>query len=37
VAVHDFIIEVGDVPDTPPYFLEAPPITRIPESAAVVS
>ena len=33
VAVHDFIIVVEDVPDSPPYFLIAHPVTRLPETA----
>ena len=36
VAVHDFILLVEDVPDSPPYFLIAPPVTRLPETARQV-
>ena len=36
VAVHDFILLVEDVPDSPPYFLIAPPVTRLPETAKQV-
>ena len=36
VAVHDFIVLVEDVPDLPPYFLIAPPVTRLPETAKKV-
>ena len=37
VAVHEVIVEVGDLPDTPPYFLIAPPVTTLAETATVVS
>ena len=37
VAVHDFILLVEDVPDSPPYFLVAPPVTRLPETAKKVN
>jgi hypothetical protein len=37
VAVHEVIIEVEDVPDTPPYFLIVPPVTKLPETATIVS
>ena len=37
VGVHEIIVEVQDVPDTPPYFLIAPPVTRLAETAVVVS
>jgi hypothetical protein len=37
VAVHTFIVEVLDVQDTKPYFLIAPPVTTLPETAKVVS
>lgn len=33
VAVHEFIVEVEDVQDTAPYFLMAPPVTTLPETA----
>eukprot|EP00095_Tigriopus_kingsejongensis_P012458 maker-scaffold696_size110080-snap-gene-0.13 protein:Tk12458 transcript:maker-scaffold696_size110080-snap-gene-0.13-mRNA-1 annotation:"cad86_drome ame: full" len=35
VIVHEFIVEVQDVQDSAPYFLEAPPVTRLPETAQV--
>eukprot|EP00094_Tigriopus_californicus_P003115 TCALIF_02997-PA protein Name:"Similar to Cad86C Cadherin-86C (Drosophila melanogaster)" AED:0.15 eAED:0.15 QI:164/0.72/0.58/1/1/1/12/0/720 len=35
VVVHEFIVEVQDVQDSAPYFLEAPPVTRLPETAEV--
>ena len=31
------VIEVEDLPDTPPYFLIAPPVTKLPETATIVS
>ena len=31
------MIEVEDLPDTPPYFLIAPPVTKLPETATIVS
>lgn len=37
VAVHEFVVEVMDVQDTAPFFLSAPPITVLPETATVVS
>ena len=37
VGVHEVIIEVEDLPDTPPYFLIAPPVTRLAETATIVS
>ena len=37
VAVHEVITEVQDLPDTPPYFLIAPPVTKLPETADIVS
>ena len=37
VGVHEVIVEVEDLPDTPPYFLIAPPVTRLPETATIVS
>ena len=37
VGVHEIIVEVQDVPDTPPYFLIAPPVTKLAETAIVVS
>ena len=37
VGVHEIIVEVQDIPDTPPYFLIAPPVTRLAETAIVVS
>ena len=36
VAAHEFIVEVMDVPDTAPYFLSAPPVTTLPETAKEV-
>ena len=33
VAVHYLVVEVEDVPDSPPYFLVAPPVTILPETA----
>ena len=36
VAVHPLVIEVTDVQDTRPYFLRAPPVTRLPETAKEV-
>lgn len=36
VGVHEVVIEVQDLPDTPPYFLIAPPVTKLPETATVV-
>ena len=36
VAVHPFVIEVTDVQDTRPYFLHAPPVSRLPETAKEV-
>ena len=36
VAVHPLVIEVIDVQDTRPYFLRAPPVTRLPETAKEV-
>ena len=36
VAVHTLVIEVTDVQDTKPYFLRAPPVTRLPETAKEV-
>lgn len=35
VVVHDMIIDVADTQDTAPYFLKAPPVTKLPDSAAV--
>ena len=37
VGVHEVVIEVEDLPDTPPYFLIAPPVTKLPETATIVS
>ena len=37
VGVHEVIVEVEDLPDTPPYFLIAPPVTRLAETATIVS
>ena len=37
VGVHEMVIEVEDIPDTPPYFLIAPPVTKLPETATIVS
>ena len=31
------MIEVEDLPDTQPYFLIAPPVTKLPETATIVS
>ncbi len=36
VLVHEFIVEVRDVQDTSPYFLTAPPVTTLPETAKEV-
>ena len=36
VAVHPLVVEVTDVQDTRPYFLRAPPVTRLPETAKEV-
>ena len=36
MAVHPLVIEVTDVQDTRPYFLRAPPVTRLPETAKEV-
>ena len=35
VAVAEFIINVENIADTPPLFLSAPPVTRLPESSKV--
>ena len=36
MAVHPLVIEVTDVQDTRPYFLRAPPVTRLTETAKEV-
>ena len=35
VAVQEFIINVENIADSPPVFLSAPPVTRLPESSKV--
>ena len=35
VVVHNMIVEVVDAQDTAPYFLKAPPVTKLPDSASV--
>ena len=35
VAAQEFIINVENIADTPPIFLSAPPITRLPESSNI--
>ena len=35
VAVQEFIINVENVADTPPIFVSAPPVTRLPESSKI--
>lgn len=35
VGSHEVVIEVEDKPDTPPYFLIAPPVTKLPETATI--
>ena len=35
VAVQEFIISVENTADTPPIFLAAPPVTRLPESIKI--
>ena len=35
VGVHEVVIEVTDEADTPPYFLIAPPVTKLPETAGI--
>ena len=35
VAVQEFIINVENVADTPPIFISAPPVTRLPETSKI--
>ena len=35
VGVHEVVIEVKDEADTPPYFLIAPPVTKLAETAGI--
>ena len=36
VVTHEFVLEVMDVQDTAPFFLQAPPVTRLKETATEV-
>jgi hypothetical protein len=35
VAATELVVAVGNVADTPPYFVDAAPVTRLPENAGV--
>ena len=35
VAVQEFIVNVENVADTPPIFVSAPPVTRLPETSKI--
>ncbi len=35
VAATELVVAVGNIADTPPYFVDAAPVTRLPENAGV--
>jgi hypothetical protein len=35
VAATELVVAVGNVADTPPFFVDAAPVTRLPENAGV--